>query len=54
MVKSFKLLLLPARRKSSSSQGPYSSMAPGTKPIGSQPSAISAVSLTIASPPVAR
>ena len=30
------------------------SMAPGTKPIGSQPSAISAVSLTIASPPVAR
>ena len=54
MAKSFMVLPLPARRKPSSSHGPYSSMAPGTKPIGSQPSAISAVSLTIASPPVAR
>src|ERR1700712_5608206 len=54
MVKSFKLLPLPARRKPSSSHGRYSCMAPGTKPIGSQPSAISAVSLTIASPPAAR
>jgi hypothetical protein len=29
-------------------------MAPGTKPIGNQPSAISAVSLTVVSLPVAR
>ena len=54
MVKSLKPLPLPARRKPSSSHGRYSSIAPGTKPIGSQPSAISAVSLTVVSLPVAR
>ena len=52
--KSFRLLPLPARRKPSSSQGLYSSMTPGMKPMGSQPSAISAVSLTVDSFPVAR
>ena len=53
MVKFWKPLPLPARRKPSSSHGRYSSIAPGTKPIGSQPSAISAVSLTVLSLPVA-
>ena len=54
MAKSLKLLPLPARRKPSSSHGRYSSIAPGTKPMGSQPSAISAVSFTVDSLPVAR
>ena len=50
--KSAKPLAPPARRKPSSSHGRSIGMSRGTKPSGSQPSAISAVSLTLASVPV--
>jgi hypothetical protein len=50
--KSPKPLPPPARRKPSSSQGRSIGISRGTKPSGSQPSAISAVSFTLASVPV--